>query len=159
MGRLEEQVIIVTGGAHGIGRAYCEGLAREAARVVVADIDGRGAETVAETLSAGGQEALAVQVDVVAVDKTADRLRMHFYIPAARTAAHCASGTLDGLPECGHHVFPHLFDKFARERPTVGNDAVSLQSLNVGINAAEQTAKGATMQCHTKKPLQPWMQS
>ena len=64
MGRLEERVIIVTGGAHGIGRAYCEGLAREGARVVVADIDDRGAETVAEALSAGGQEALAVQVDV-----------------------------------------------------------------------------------------------
>ena len=59
MGRLEERVIIVTGGAHGLGRAYCEGLAREGARVVVADIDGRGAETVAETLSTGGQEALA----------------------------------------------------------------------------------------------------
>jgi len=39
MGRLEERVIIVTGGAHGIGRAYCESLAREGARVVVADID------------------------------------------------------------------------------------------------------------------------
>ena len=48
MGRLEDRVIIVTG----------------AARVVVADIDGPGAETVAEALSAGGQEALAVQVDV-----------------------------------------------------------------------------------------------
>ena len=53
MGRLEDRVIIVTGGAHGIGRAYCEGLAREGARVVVADIDDRGAKTVAEALSAG----------------------------------------------------------------------------------------------------------
>ena len=70
MGRLEERVIIVTGGAHGIGRAYCEGLAREGARVVVADIDGHGAETVAETLSAGGQEALAVQVDVAQAEAT-----------------------------------------------------------------------------------------
>jgi NAD(P)-dependent dehydrogenase (short-subunit alcohol dehydrogenase family) len=56
MGRLEDRVILVTGGAHGLGRAYCEGLAREGARVVVADIDGRGAETVAETLSAGGKK-------------------------------------------------------------------------------------------------------
>src|SRR5262247_674486 len=70
MGRLEERVIIVTGGAHGIGRAYCEGLAREGARVVVADIDDRGAETVAEALSAGGQEALAVQVDVAQAEAT-----------------------------------------------------------------------------------------
>jgi 3-oxoacyl-[acyl-carrier protein] reductase len=70
MGRLEERVILVTGWAHGLGRAYCGGLAREGARVVVAGIDGRGAETVAETLSAGGQEALAVQVDVAQAEAT-----------------------------------------------------------------------------------------
>jgi len=46
MDRLTDRVIIVTGGAHGIGRAYCEGLAREGARPVVADIDGDAAEAV-----------------------------------------------------------------------------------------------------------------
>jgi 3-oxoacyl-[acyl-carrier protein] reductase len=64
MARLQDRVIIVTGGAHGIGRAYCQGLAREGARVVVADIDGGGAEAVAKTLSAAGHEALAVETDV-----------------------------------------------------------------------------------------------
>lgn len=64
MGRLEDQVIIVTGGAHGIGRAYCEGLAREGAHVVVADIDGRGAERVAQALGEDGHDALAVVADV-----------------------------------------------------------------------------------------------
>src|SRR5919197_128548 len=64
MARLQDQVIIVTGGAHGIGRAYCEGLAREGARVVVADIDGAGAEAAVKALSAGGSEALAVETDV-----------------------------------------------------------------------------------------------
>ena len=87
MGRLEDRVIIVTGGAHGIGRAYCEGLAREGARVVVADIDGPGAETVAETLSAGGQEALAVQVDVAQAEAT-ERMAQ---------AALARFGRLDGL--------------------------------------------------------------
>ncbi len=36
--RLKEKVVIVTGGARGIGRAYCLGVAAEGARVVVADI-------------------------------------------------------------------------------------------------------------------------
>ena len=36
--RLKDKVIIVTGGATGIGRAYCQRAAEEGARVVVADI-------------------------------------------------------------------------------------------------------------------------
>lgn len=39
MDRLKDNVIIVTGGAQGIGLAYCLALAKEGARVVVADID------------------------------------------------------------------------------------------------------------------------
>ena len=64
MDRLTDQVLIVTGGAHGIGRAYCEGLAKEGARVVVADIDGPGAEAVAHALGENGHDALAVAIDV-----------------------------------------------------------------------------------------------
>jgi 3-oxoacyl-[acyl-carrier protein] reductase len=64
MARLQDRVIIVTGGAHGIGRAYCEGLAREGARVVVADLDPEGAEAVVKALGAGGKDALAVLADV-----------------------------------------------------------------------------------------------
>src|SRR4029450_3185791 len=85
--RLQERVIIVTGGAHGIGRAYCEGLAREGARVVVAAIDGRGAAPVAETLSAGAQEALAVQVDVAQAEATEHMAQV----------AMARFGSLDGL--------------------------------------------------------------
>ena len=54
------KVIVVTGGASGIGRALCERFAAEAARqVVVADLDGEGAAKVAERI--GG---LSRQVDV-----------------------------------------------------------------------------------------------
>ncbi len=63
--RLQDRVAIVTGGGHGIGKAYCEGLAREGAKVVVADIDGAAAEQVAAELRGGGGEALATRTDVV----------------------------------------------------------------------------------------------
>ena len=36
------QTLVVDGGAHGIGRDYCLGLAKEGAKVIVADLDGMG---------------------------------------------------------------------------------------------------------------------
>jgi 3-oxoacyl-[acyl-carrier protein] reductase len=62
--RLENKVCIVTGGAHGIGRAYCLRFAEEGARVVVADIDQAAAKQVAHEVEALGREALALHVDV-----------------------------------------------------------------------------------------------
>ena len=47
MGRLDDRVIIVTGGAAGIGRAFAEGFVREGASVVLADINGAAAEQAA----------------------------------------------------------------------------------------------------------------
>lgn len=59
---LEGRVSIVTGGAQGIGRAYCLGLAAEGSAVVVADLlEGSG---VVEEIEAAGGQALAVEVDV-----------------------------------------------------------------------------------------------
>lgn len=55
------QVIVVTGGAGGIGSAICRGLVEDGHRVVVADFDREGALRLAEDL---GGESLAVEVDV-----------------------------------------------------------------------------------------------
>lgn len=62
MGMLEGKVAIVTGGARGIGRAYCTALANEGARVVVADVLD-ASEAVDEIRQAGG-EATGVTVDI-----------------------------------------------------------------------------------------------
>ena len=62
--RLEGRVAIVTGGGHGIGRAYCLALAREGGRVVVAEIDGKAAEATSELVWGEGVETLALQTDV-----------------------------------------------------------------------------------------------
>ena len=52
-------VAVVTGGGHGIGRALCRRLAADGVQVVVADIDGDAADTVATEI--GG---IARQIDV-----------------------------------------------------------------------------------------------
>lgn len=58
----EGNVVIVTGGAKGIGRAYVRGLAERGYRIVVADI-ADGSEAVADAKSRGA-EAIGVDVDV-----------------------------------------------------------------------------------------------
>ena len=70
---LKEKVIIVTGGGHGIGKAYCFGFARSGSRVVVADIDRPAAEQVtAQITKETGSEVLATHVDVADEKSTKD---------------------------------------------------------------------------------------
>ena len=62
---LEGQVAIVTGGAAGIGRACCEGLAEVGVSIVVADVDRRGAEKTAASLKDRfGGEHISTTTDV-----------------------------------------------------------------------------------------------
>ena len=68
MGMLDGQVVIVTGAAGGIGRAYCRGLAAEGAHLVVADLVD-GSEVVAEAEEMG-TKAIALKVDVSDEDST-----------------------------------------------------------------------------------------
>jgi len=58
MGKLTDRVAIVTGGAQGIGKAIADKLAAEGATVVVADVNGEGAEQAAPE---GGR---GMQVDI-----------------------------------------------------------------------------------------------
>jgi NAD(P)-dependent dehydrogenase (short-subunit alcohol dehydrogenase family) len=66
--RVAEKVAIVTGAGQGIGRAISLGLAREGAKIVVADISREGAESVAAEIQQTGAQSLDCQVDVSKVD-------------------------------------------------------------------------------------------
>ncbi len=79
--RLSGKTIIVSGAAHGIGRAYSEKLASEGASVALLDIDAARNEEVAAEIRAAGGRALAIETDVrdfAAFKRAADRAAKDF---------------------------------------------------------------------------------
>ena len=79
--RLQNKVVVITGGAQGIGRAIALGMGREGAQVIVADLQEEKAETVAAELRALGAEALGLDVNVASeqsVQRLAERTFEHF---------------------------------------------------------------------------------
>ena len=70
MGRLEDKVAIVTGGARGLGRVFCRAMAEEGAKIVVADILVKEAQQTAEEIRAGGGASIGFKVDVSSEKET-----------------------------------------------------------------------------------------
>ncbi|MDH5365135.1 MAG: SDR family NAD(P)-dependent oxidoreductase, partial [Dehalococcoidia bacterium] len=69
MGRLENKVAIVTGGGKGLGRAFCFGLAKEGAKVVMAvhRLDEEATKAAKEIEAKGGY---TLEVDVTKEEDT-----------------------------------------------------------------------------------------
>ncbi len=84
---LTDRVVIVTGGAMGIGKAYSEAFAGAGTRVVVADIAGDEAERTAAGVRESGADAIAVTTDIADQDST----------EAMAAAAIDAYGRIDAL--------------------------------------------------------------
>lgn len=72
MGRLQDNVAIVTGAGQGIGRAIAEQLAAEGATVVVTDVHEPAAKATADTL---GNGSIGIRTDVTARDSVAEMVR------------------------------------------------------------------------------------
>ena len=68
-GTLQDKVMLVTGGASGIGRATCLALAREGAKVVVSDVDERGGEETVGFITQKGGQAKFIRADVANKDQ------------------------------------------------------------------------------------------
>lgn len=68
-GMLHNKVVIVTGGAQGIGEAAALLMAREGAKVVVADVQTEGGQDTVAQIAAAGGEAIFVSCDVSREDQ------------------------------------------------------------------------------------------
>ncbi|MGV8989481.1 MAG: SDR family NAD(P)-dependent oxidoreductase [Cypionkella sp.] len=64
MGQLDGRVAIVTGAATGLGRGIAMLYAAEGADVAVLDLNGPGAETVAQAIASTGRRSIGIAVDV-----------------------------------------------------------------------------------------------
>lgn len=64
MQTLKDKVIVVTGGAQGLGAAVCRTLGAEHALIIVADLRSESAQNIAQEICADGGQAEAVPCDV-----------------------------------------------------------------------------------------------
>jgi NAD(P)-dependent dehydrogenase (short-subunit alcohol dehydrogenase family) len=149
MNRLDERVAIVTGGAKGIGQAFCVGLAKEGAKVAVADLLD-GSETVEKVKAVGG-EALALKVDVTSEASTqemAQQVMDHFgridilvnnagIYPALpfqdmsfEDWKRVLAVNLDGIFLCTKAVYPHMMAQHYGRIVNISSGTVFLGSPN-----------------------------
>ena len=121
--RLTDKVAIVTGGAGAIGGEITKLLAREGARIVIADVNDEANSRMVDEVKALGSEALAVCVDVIEIDQAAKMVEAaleHF-------------GQIDILVNvAGGSTGPSIktkMDFFAQSEKTRGEEIVRLNLL------------------------------
>ncbi len=111
---LADKVVLVTGGARGLGRTYCEVMAGQGAAVVAADLSDTAA-TVDAVTAAGGQ-ALGTPLDVTdpdscraAVAETVDRFgRLDGLVNNAAMYATLSSGPFDTIADDEWEMAMHV---------------------------------------------------
>lgn len=72
MGKLQDKVAIITGGAGGIGRGMATAFVKEGARVVIIDLDKVAGERVVKELQEYVSDSMFIQQDLTEHDKLAD---------------------------------------------------------------------------------------
>jgi NAD(P)-dependent dehydrogenase (short-subunit alcohol dehydrogenase family) len=125
-------VAVVTGGAGHLGAAVTATMARQGAKVVVADLDGRRAADHAAALAKDGLESLAVEVDVASDSSV-----------AAAFAA--VTGCFGGVDVLVNNAAPMRF--VARDAPVLEVDLGTWDAVQ------DVVVRGALLCCRHALPL------
>ena len=64
MGRMNNKTALITGGGAGIGRAACQRLAEEGAKIIVTDFDDDGGQETVDLITQAGGQARFMHHDV-----------------------------------------------------------------------------------------------
>ena len=117
MARAENTVVMITGGAQGIGEGIARRLASEGAAIAIADLNGEKAKAVAETLKGeGAVGAISVQVDVAdrgSLGRPDCHRNRYSLSSAKRVLQHnfARTGRSFGLKSPDHWARPAVFER------------------------------------------------
>ncbi len=143
--KLKDRVAIVTGGAQGIGRAIAQKLAAEGATVVIADLNGAGAEAAAAAIpsAVGVQADVSSQADVARiVDETVRRFgKLDILVNNAAIVPFTAWDDID-FAEWRRILAVNLDGVFLTCR--AASDAMRKQSYGRIVNIASNTVVAGT---------------
>ncbi|MPW45822.1 2-hydroxycyclohexanecarboxyl-CoA dehydrogenase [Acinetobacter guerrae] len=154
---LQDKVIIVTGGAGGIGSATCKRLAQEGAKVAVLDMNLDAAQALAADIQANHGKALAVQCDITnrevvdqaiqktqqelgAIDGLVNNAGWDVFKPFIKTNAaeweRLIQINLVGMLNMHHAVLPFMIEKNSGRIVNIASDAARVGSSGEAVYAA-----------------------
>lgn len=125
---LKDKVIIVTGGAGGIGSATCKRLAEEGAKVAVFDMNLDAAQTLAKQIQSADGQAIAIQCDITnksAVDQAVEKTEQEF-------------GAIDGLV---NNAGFDIFKPFVKSTPEEWQKLIQINLVGM-LNMHHAVLKG-----------------
>ena len=144
MGKLTGKIAIITGGANGIGRAFCERYVDEGAKVIVADIDLEGAQAVAQAL---GPAAYGLHLDVTDSESIAAMIETTHQVfgPPSILINNAAIFTLEPLADITRDAYQRTFsvnvEGLLFTMQAVANDMIAHNTKGAIINMASQAGR------------------